>query len=709
MARRPPHRSSIAIAIAAATPVAVLVVGALDGGLFRTGDSAIRAPRPVTLAVLPFGDGWDGGDDDGAGGGAVEVGSHVGTDHGGTRTGTAHVGAMSEVPASRMVSALLTTALSQVHGLSVTSRQQVDAALDAMRMRNGGTQNAGFLDAIARRLRVESIVTTEVSEKPETPESLDVTVTLVDVTTGQRCDVARVKGWKADDVFTLVDRLVPRIVSVLPGATAHPRSVRPVVEVTTHSVEAYRHFLAGWRSLRRDDRVAARRSFATAVSIDPGFALAHHGMMLACQPAEALRHAALALDLLHRATPADQSDIVGLAGSVMRAGIRRSAEPPYARPRRVAGAPASAVPASAAPAGAAPAEDAPSGDAPPGAAPTGDAPPGAAPTGDAPAGDGSADAAGRHWPSTPSLFRPDPLPVVPLGDTFDAGHAEYPGVVALGDALWMYYAAYGVDGHWAIALATSEDGHAWVKRGIVLEPDPTPGAWDGASIAFPTVLVDERPGGGTRFRLYYAGKCDAIYRGIGLATSEDGLTWTRRGRVLAPGGTGTWDAGQLVDPVVLRDGDAYRMYYCGAADATGHLAVGLATSADGVRFERVGVEPVYAPAGGLYTVDVLPVDQGFVLFESSADSSGFFDIHAVPSRDGRRFDPGRRRLVLTASRDGSWDHAMVYGMDVLRRGDTLHLWYNGIYQRMVTPGGQIGLATAELPRLLSVLDATDRS
>ncbi|MGD8395439.1 MAG: hypothetical protein PVF43_08195 [Candidatus Eiseniibacteriota bacterium] len=313
----------------------------------------------------------------------------------------------------------------------------------------------------------------------------------------------------------------------------------------------------------------------------------------------------------------------------------------------------------------------------------------------------------RHnlGPSTTLFEKYARNPVLRIGTEhgYDSGHSEYPCVVEVGDSLWAYYAAFGAGGHWAIAAAHSRDGIHWTKAGVVLEPDSTAGAWDGATNAFPSVMYVPEAAPDERFRLYYAGKSGALYEGIGLALSADGIHFVRHGRVLSPGGAQEWDGTQIVDPSVLRVGDGYRMYYCGSRTREGLFRVGVALSVDGVQWVKYPDNPVYAigpeRGRGIYTVDVVQGSEGFLLFESTPDSEGFYDIYAVASENGLAFDPTWRRLVLTASHDGTWDHVMVYGMDVLVRHGRVFMWFNGIHRKMVTRGGQIGLARTGLAAL----------
>ncbi len=179
--------------------------------------------------------------------------------------------------------------------------------------------------------------------------------------------------------------------------------------------------------------------------------------------------------------------------------------------------------------------------------------------------------------------------------------------------------------------------------------------------------------------------------------------------MLAVGLRGDWDGAQVVDPCVVRAGDGYRMYYCGARDADGLFAVGLALSADGIHWVKYPDNPIYELAAspgqaGIYTADVLlRADGSAILFASAPTRADEYEMHAVHSPDGFAFDPAGRQNVLAPSRDGTWDDAMVYGMNALERGDHVYLWFNGIYDRNVTQGGEVGLARVRTDELLRLL------
>ncbi len=112
----------------------------------------------------------------------------------------------------------------------------------------------------------------------------------------------------------------------------------------------------------------------------------------------------------------------------------------------------------------------------------------------------------------------------------DAAGASDPCVVMTGERWWLFFSGY--DGSHdnrraAILAAISQSGASWDRVGTVLEPDEGE-----LAVSHPCVLDIS----GT-FRMFYASD-DGRRVEIALATSADGLSWDRRGTVLAPSGAG---------------------------------------------------------------------------------------------------------------------------------------------------------------------------
>ncbi len=133
----------------------------------------------------------------------------------------------------------------------------------------------------------------------------------------------------------------------------------------------------------------------------------------------------------------------------------------------------------------------------------------------------------------------------------------------------------------------------WTRQGSAAVLSPGASGWDGFMIGAPSVI---KVGG--VFSLYYEGESSATFlRSIGLATSSDGSAWTKfaSNPVLAPGAAGEWDAGGVRYPVVYFDGTKYWMWYQGTG-ANGP-AIGLATSHDGVAWTKSPSNPVFTLSG----------------------------------------------------------------------------------------------------------------
>ncbi|WP_120498960.1 hypothetical protein [Roseovarius sp. EL26] len=178
------------------------------------------------------------------------------------------------------------------------------------------------------------------------------------------------------------------------------------------------------------------------------------------------------------------------------------------------------------------------------------------------------------------------------------------------------------DGTWVLYFTSVASGEAFygqVARATALGPlgpwavDPEPvlvpgpdGAWDGLSVGDASVVPHE-----DGYAMYYTGFGN-VQNGafsekranIGMATSDDGVTWQKfddpnttnilfgsSDPVLAISeGETSWDTYRVVDPNVQKTHDGWLMAYRGATFET-QMSVGLATSPDGVNWQRVSDKP----------------------------------------------------------------------------------------------------------------------
>ncbi len=186
----------------------------------------------------------------------------------------------------------------------------------------------------------------------------------------------------------------------------------------------------------------------------------------------------------------------------------------------------------------------------------------------------------------------------PAGN-FDSAGVSFPYVVRNGATFEMWY--NGFNGSvFTIGFATSTDGLNWTRvtgplaQGAVLRPTGA-ATFDQSIVAAPSVIRDRASAQlpcengrttGICYRMWYQGTDAANVFRIGYALSPDGVNWTRAAggnAVLGTGAGGTWDAGSVGAPVVVKDGALFRMWYNSQAS---NQSIGHVVSTDGVTWVR---------------------------------------------------------------------------------------------------------------------------
>jgi tetratricopeptide (TPR) repeat protein/TolB-like protein/predicted Ser/Thr protein kinase len=172
-----------------------------------------------------------------------------------------------------IITNLLITNLSQSQELKVVSSQRLYDIL-----KQQGKEGAKVIDrttatetartAGARYMMLGSILQVE--------PHLIVTSQLVDVTTGNIESSQRLTGRPGETVFDIVDQMTGEARTELADPVElDVTQPRPVAEVTTNSIDAYRHYLEGLEYERRFYSVEACESFRKALEYDSTFAMAY--------------------------------------------------------------------------------------------------------------------------------------------------------------------------------------------------------------------------------------------------------------------------------------------------------------------------------------------------------------------------------------------------------------------------------------------------
>ncbi len=188
-------------------------------------------------------------------------------------------------------------------------------------------------------------------------------------------------------------------------------------------------------------------------------------------------------------------------------------------------------------------------------------------------------------------------------------------IVAQDDGTWVMYfytwntfSGTGADG--AIGRATAKEPTGpWTPDA---EPVLTPGSkgsWDELRVSSPRVVKTENG-----YTMYYSGsqKSNGIYTRIGMATSADGMTWTKYNDpsttdvmyaesdpILATGDKQIF-VGQ---PMVQQTPDGWTMIYR-VVTSPGHMLLGYTTSKDGIHW-------TYDPKTVIWKPTDIPKSNGF--------------------------------------------------------------------------------------------------
>jgi len=201
-------------------------------------------------------------------------------------------------------------------------------------------------------------------------------------------------------------------------------------------------------------------------------------------------------------------------------------------------------------------------------------------------------------------------PVIsPTVSTFDAASARDPDVQFRDNYLKMYYAGKGTST--GVGLAVGVDNTTWKKYDQNPVFGPSGAQWDNGQVRDPEVLRVNN----TWF-MYYSGNASNGGWRIGLAKSYDnGFYWVRpaSNKILDVGQSGKFDDQAVRSPSIIFDKDRYLMFYIGIDTATGTGKIGLATSTDGITWTREnGGNPIISTGSGWESSHLNSVTAGVV-------------------------------------------------------------------------------------------------
>ncbi|HEY3254181.1 MAG TPA: hypothetical protein VGJ91_09545 [Polyangiaceae bacterium] len=274
------------------------------------------------------------------------------------------------------------------------------------------------------------------------------------------------------------------------------------------------------------------------------------------------------------------------------------------------------------------------------------------------------------------LVRASTNPIIRNGpETYDTDKAG-PRVVwkpAAGDYRMLYEAVSAAASTTYVAYATSTDGLTWTKKGPVMSPSET---WEGNEVSPQSLLLEQ----GVYKLWYHGGGNTQANRNIGYATSADGLTWTKHGApVLMVGASGSFDDDETAEPRVFAlSSGGYRMYYTGANQAA-RKSLGVATSTDGVAWTKRAGNPILDSNrwgnfwGGAF------FQEGNLWHLWHAIEGGNGSLAYMWSKDGIAWTDGAQNPVLLPASTANGPDTQFVGDSVsgFRDGAEYRIFYTG--------------------------------
>jgi sucrose-6-phosphate hydrolase SacC (GH32 family) len=279
----------------------------------------------------------------------------------------------------------------------------------------------------------------------------------------------------------------------------------------------------------------------------------------------------------------------------------------------------------------------------------------------------------------PVTLNLQPAPVMSFGASgeWDSSDVLNPSVLFHDQQFWNFYSGSGRDRNvWRTGLATSPDGIAWTRRGLILSPDAA--GWDRGYIAGNGSALWRN---GEFLYWYQAGNHGGVMR-IGLARSADGLHFRKEPKpVLDIGPYQSWDERAVADPYVVEAHGWLYLYYLGQ-DRAARQRIGVARSRDGISWEKLRANPIVGiTAPGIGGMD-----------ENGAGEPAVFvwKGHYWMLLTGRDAHEHRRLAALwsndgvhwtrqagTFSGDQPWDSTVVCDPTVLVDSTGVRLWFGG--------------------------------
>ncbi|OWK35860.1 family 43 glycosylhydrolase [Fimbriiglobus ruber] len=185
-------------------------------------------------------------------------------------------------------------------------------------------------------------------------------------------------------------------------------------------------------------------------------------------------------------------------------------------------------------------------------------------------------------------------------------------------------------------------------------------------------------------------------KSIALVESRDGVTWSKPEIVIGPNAKTDWE-NDLNRPVVIKNGDRYEMWYTG--QARGKSWIGYATNRDGKSWTRMSDKPILTADAPWEKVAVMCphviYDDGAKLYRMWYSGGEQYEPNAIgyaTSPDGLKWTKHEGNPVFKPDPKTVWEKDRVTACQVVRQKDWYVMFYIGFLDQN---RAQIGIARSK--------------
>jgi predicted GH43/DUF377 family glycosyl hydrolase len=227
-----------------------------------------------------------------------------------------------------------------------------------------------------------------------------------------------------------------------------------------------------------------------------------------------------------------------------------------------------------------------------------------------------------------------------------------------------------------VSHLTSSDGIAWEPgaSGPVLRNTQVPDAHETFTTAFVTTGYQAEDGSWVAYGYTFEGQFTDGFIWRSTAPRLEGPWRVDRRPAIGPGAEGTWDSLRVAEPSLVRSDDGLLLFYTGF-DEDGIGRIGVATSTDGVTWSR-GDGPVFEGAqewdgGSVGNPQVVSTADGLLMVYRT-EAAGGFGFGLARSADGASWVPSDANPIM--DEDRSPNGAQLWQSEAVMVGGELRWW-----------------------------------